>query len=168
MDARTGLGRFKQFRISNYELMMTLIDACATKSIKEILALPDVAERTEIYEEQQFSFLRQLDRCCTHHDNLIVIDLRAEKTIFVGNRFTVYALNPTCNISMHLAGGRNDETTMIAVGKSIFNRTSSVDVGALMLEYGGGGHLAVGTCQVPNDQTEEIVARMISILTKPE
>ncbi len=45
MDPRTGLGRFRDFRISNYQLMMELIDACLELTVEEILELPDVAER---------------------------------------------------------------------------------------------------------------------------
>ena len=49
MDPRTGLGRFREFRISNYQLMMQLIDVCTAMSIEEILETPDVKERVELY-----------------------------------------------------------------------------------------------------------------------
>ena len=35
MDPRTGLGRFRDFRISNYQLMMQLIDACTRLTADE-------------------------------------------------------------------------------------------------------------------------------------
>src|ERR671920_1916834 len=50
MDSRTGLGRFRDFRISNYQLMMKLIDYCRDHSVEEVLALPDVKARVELYE----------------------------------------------------------------------------------------------------------------------
>jgi nanoRNase/pAp phosphatase (c-di-AMP/oligoRNAs hydrolase) len=164
MDARTGLGRFRQFRISNYDLMMRLIDACLQHSVKEILELPDVKERVEMYYEHKEKFIDQIKRCATVHKNLVVLDLRGEETIWVGNRFMIYALFPECNISIHVMWGLKKQNTVFATGKSILDRSSQTNVGALMLEYGGGGHDAAGTCQVDNDQAaeklKEIVARI--------
>ncbi|MBQ3920653.1 MAG: exopolyphosphatase, partial [Firmicutes bacterium] len=62
MDARTGLGRFHDFRISNYDLMMQLIDYCRGHNIDEILELPDVKERIDLYFEQEKLFEEQLRR----------------------------------------------------------------------------------------------------------
>ena len=49
MDSRTGLGRFREFRVSNYDLMMQLIDYCREHTIDEILDLPDVREWVDLY-----------------------------------------------------------------------------------------------------------------------
>jgi nanoRNase/pAp phosphatase (c-di-AMP/oligoRNAs hydrolase) len=35
-------------------------------------------------------------------------------------------------------------------------------VGALMLEYGGGGHDAAGTCQVENEDAERVLGELIA------
>lgn len=147
MDSRSGLGRFKGFRIPNYELMMSLIEYCSLYSIDEILKLPDVKERVELFLEQQEEFKAQLIRCTTMVGNLAVIDLLDEDTVHVGNRFMVYALFPQCNISMHCMWGRDRQNVVYAVGKSIFDKSSTTNVGELMLQYGGGGHHAAGTCQ---------------------
>jgi len=164
MDARTGLGRFRQFRISNYDLMMRLIDACLQHSVQEILELPDVKERVDMSFEHKEKFVDQINRCATVHKNLVVLDLRGEETIWVGNRFMIYALYPQCNISIHVMWGLKKQNTVLATGKSILDRSSKTNVGALMLEYGGGGHDAAGTCQVDNDRAEakleEIIARI--------
>lgn len=163
MDARTGLGRFRDFNISNYQLMMKLIDFCRTHSdINEILALPDVKERIDLYFEHQMRCREQIERCSKMHGNLIVLDLRKEETIWAGNRFLIYALFPQCNISIHVLWGKNKQNTVFATGKSIINRSSKTDVGSLMLEYGGGGHNAAGTCQVPNLRAEESLQELIS------
>ncbi len=161
MDARTGLGRFHDFRISNYDLMMQLIDRCRDMPIEEILALPDVAERVELYFEHHERFMEQVERVAEVHDNLVVLDLRAEDTIYAGNRFLVYALFPDCDISMHVMWGRERRNTVYTVGKSIFDRSNSVDIGALMLRHGGGGHHAAGTCQGPNETADELKAQLI-------
>src|SRR3954451_21667119 len=105
MDARTGLGRFRQFRISNYDLMQKLIDYCRDHTIKEILELPDVKERVDLYREHEPRFREQIMRCTRRHDDLAVIDLRTEETIYAGNRFMVYALMPECRVSMHVMWG---------------------------------------------------------------
>ncbi len=161
MDSRTGLGRFKDFRISNYELMMQLIDYCKNHTIDEILALPDVKERVELYFEQEPEFEAQILRCATVHHNLVVLDLREENVIHAGNRFMLYALFPKCNISIHVLWGLKQQNTVLATGKSIFNRTSKTNIGELMLQYGGGGHNAAGTCQIENSQAEQVLAEII-------
>ncbi|MQX35453.1 exopolyphosphatase [Roseospira navarrensis] len=165
MDARTGLGRFRTFRISNYDLMMQLIDFCVGHPIEEILDLPDVRERVDVYMEHQDRFKEQLQRCATVHGNLVVLDLRQEETIWAGNRFMVYALHPQCNISMHVLWGLKQQNTVFAVGKSIFDRSSRTNVGELMLEYGGGGHHAAGTCQISNDKARQVMGELIARIT---
>jgi len=166
MDSRTGLGRFRDFGKSNYQLMMALVDACASMDADAILQLPDVAERVALYREHREPFRAQLLRCCTMHAHLVVADLRNEETIYAGNRFVIYALFPRASISMHVLWGRQKQNTVFAIGKSIFNRTSKTHVGNLALEYGGGGHEAAGTCQVDNDRAEavrgELVRRIVA------
>lgn len=167
MDARTGLGRFRDFGISNYELMMKLIDAIReARTIDEVLALPDVKERVDLYFEHHLKAREQIERCSQVHRNLVVLDLRREETIWACNRFVIYALFPHCNISMHCIWGKNKQNTVFAVGKSILNRTSNTHVGKLMLEYGGGGHEAAGTCQVDNLKSDEAMKALIKQITK--
>ncbi len=166
MDPRTGLGRFRDFRISNYQLMMALVDFCRTHSIKEILALPDVRERVDLYNSQREQFLEQIARCSGVYGNVVVLDYRDEETIFSGNRFLVYALFPECNVSIHLLNSRQPETTVLAMGKSILNRTNPVDIGSLCLQNGGGGHAAAGTCQIPAIEADELVPSIVQTLDK--
>jgi len=165
MDPRTGLGRFRGFRMPNYELMMGLIEDCRNHTIEEILELPDVKERIDLYNEHRPRFEDQLRRCTTMHGKLAVIDTRRETEIWCGNRFLVYALFPECNISMHVVMGKQDRNTVFAVGKSIFDRSSPVNVGELMLRFGGGGHRAAGTCQADNPIAEETMAELIHRIT---
>ena len=164
MDARTGLGRFRQFRISNYELMMRLIDYCRDHSVGQILALPDVAERVDLYFEQTDLFRAQLQRCSSVHGEVAVLDLRNEDIIHAGNRFMIYALHPNTTVSVHVLWGREKQNTVLAVGKSILNRTSQANVGELMLAYGGGGHANAGTCQVAHEDAETVLAAVLDRL----
>lgn len=161
MDARTGLGRFREFRISNYTLMMDLIKYCRNHTIDEILALPDVRERVDLYFEQSAKAREQILRCTTVHKNLAVLDLRQEETIWATNRFMIYALFPQTNISIHVLWGVQKQNTVFATGKSIIDRASKTNVGELMLQYGGGGHQAAGTCQVDNDRAAATLAALI-------
>lgn len=162
MDSRTGLGRFRDFRISNYALMMDLIDYCGNHSIEQIMELPDVKERSHLYFEHEEQFKKQLAHCSTVHNNLVVLDLRNEETIYAGNRFMIYALFPDTNISIHVLWGLKQQNTVFATGKSILNRSSHTNIGDLMLTYGGGGHENAGTCQVENEQAEAVLQQLIA------
>lgn len=161
MDSRTGLGRFRDFRISNYQLMMDLIKYCRNHGIDDILRLPDVVERIDIYQAHADKAHAQLLRCSTVHGKLVVLDLRAEDTIWATNRFMIYALFPQCNISIHVLWGVQKQNTVFATGKSILDRSSQTDIGELMLQYGGGGHNAAGTCQVNNEQATGVLQALI-------
>lgn len=165
MDARTGLGRFRQFRVSNYDLMMALIGYCRDHTIDEILELPDVAERVVLYREHADKAKAQIRRCTRVFGNLAVLDLRQEPIIHPTNRFTIYALFPECNISIHVLWGVQQRNVVMATGKSIVNRTSHTNIGELMLRYGGGGHQNAGTCQVPGDEAERVLAELVQQIT---
>jgi len=154
MDARTGLGRFHDFRISNYDLMMELITYCVDHPIDKIMELPDVKERVDLYFEQQELFKAQLDRIARVEGKVVVIDLRNEETIYAGNRFMIYAMHPEVEVSVHVAWGFKKQNTAVMIGRSIINKNSNVNIGNLCLEYGGGGHAAAGTCQLDNDKVD--------------
>ena len=162
MDARTGLGRFRNFRISNYELMMELIDYCLEHPIKDILKLPDVKERVDLYFEQQELFKAQIERVHQMHGKVVVLPLKEEEIIYTGNRFLVYAMYPEAEISIHVMWGLKKQNTAVTIGKSIVNRSSDFDIGALCLKYGGGGHKNAGTCQLDNDKVDELLPKIIA------
>jgi nanoRNase/pAp phosphatase (c-di-AMP/oligoRNAs hydrolase) len=164
MDSRTGLGRFRDFRISNYELMMKLIDHCRDHSVEEVLALPDVKERVDLYRAHEGKFKDQLRRCATLHGDLVVLDLRDEEIIYAGNRFVIYAMFPKARLSVHVMWGMKRQNTVFAIGKSIIDRSSPVDVGGVCLAYGGGGHEAAGTAQVENDRAEAVKSELMGRL----
>ena len=166
MDARTGLGRFHDFRISNYDLMMDLIDYCRMHPIEKILELPDVKERSDLYFEQAELFKEQLKRIAKVYDKVVVLDLRNEETIYAGNRFMIYALYPECQISIHVAWGFRKQNTAVMIGKSIVNKASNADIGELCLKYGGGGHRNAGTCQLDNDTVDEQLPDIIKALNE--
>ena len=166
MDARTGLGRFHDFRISNYDLMMQLIDYCLEHDIDEILAHPDVKERVDLYFEQAELFKEQLRRIAKVYDKVVVLDFRDEEVIYAGNRFMIYALYPDAEISIHVAWGFRKQNTAVMIGKSIVNKASNADIGELCLKYGGGGHHNAGTCQLENDTVDAQLPDIIKALNE--
>jgi len=161
MDPRTGLGRWREFTISNYQLMEKLIEACRTMTTEEILALPDVKERIDVYFEQTDKFKEMVSAHTKVVGDLIVSDLRGVDPIYSGNRFMIYSMYPEQNISMWIVNGKGGKGCSCAVGYSILNRTSNVNVGSLMLKYGGGGHKAVGTCQFADEVMDENIKALI-------
>jgi nanoRNase/pAp phosphatase (c-di-AMP/oligoRNAs hydrolase) len=168
MDPRTGLGRFRDFRISNYQLMMQLIDSCLELPIEEILASPDVAERVELYRAHADAAAEQIRRCSTVHGRVVVLDLRDEEVIHPTNRFLLYAIHPQCRVSIHVLWGLRRQNTVFAVGRSIVDRSSTLDIGALMLAHGGGGHEAAGTCQIANHEAEATLAELVETISAAE
>lgn len=164
MDARTGLGRFRNFRISNYNLMMDLIDYCKEHTINEILELEDVKERVDLFFSYKDDFYNQIRNNASVHNNVLVVNLKGEETIYPGNRFVKYALYPETNVSIQVIWGFKKQNTVFTVGKSIFNRTNKANIGELMLKYGGGGHMNAGTCQVAHDKEEEVLNALIQAL----
>ncbi|MEA1914618.1 MAG: exopolyphosphatase [Campylobacterota bacterium] len=166
MDSRTGLGRFREFTVSNYQLMMDLIDYCALHPIEDILELNDIKERIELYFKYEEQFIEQLKRCSTVYKNLIIIDYREEEIIYPGNRFMIYAMNPEINISIHAVWGRDKQNIVYSTGKSIINKSSKTNVGELMLKYGGGGHHAAGGCQPTIEDAPRVLQELISTINK--
>lgn len=166
MDPRTGLGRFKDYRISNYQLMDDLIELLGKKPIEEILRMPDVAERVKRYFEQNELFKQMILQHTRTDGNVIITDLRGVDVIYSGNRFLIYSLYPEQNISVWMIDGRNKQNCVFAVGHSIIKRTSKTDVGSLMLKNGGGGHKAVGTCQVPYEKADTVLKELVSTMKK--
>lgn len=164
VDARTGLGRFRDFRVTNEELLLQLVEICRDP-VQDILLTSDVSERTRLFFEHETYFKEQIQRTADVREKLVLVDLRGEDPIFAGNRFMVYALYPQTNISMHCISGLNNQNTVFAIGKSIFDRSSTTDAGELCLRYGGGGHSAAGTCQVDNDRAAEVRAELIAAIT---
>lgn len=166
MDARTGLGRFHDFRISNYDLMMELIDYCLEHTIEEILELPDVKERVELYFEQEKLFKEQLQRIAKVDGDCVILDLRNEEVIHAGNRFMIYALYPEAKYSIHVVWGFKKQNTAVMIGKSIINKSGVVDIGQLCLAYGGGGHHNAGTCQLANDEIDTLLPSIIMAINQ--
>lgn len=164
MDARTGLGRFRDFTISNYQLMMKLVDFCLEHPIADVLELPDVKERVTLYFEQQELFKKQIEKVHEMHGKTIVLRLKDEDPIYAGNRFMVYAMYPEAEISVHVMWGLKKQNTVLTIGKSIINKNSKVNIGEICLKYGGGGHKNAGTCQIANDAVDEILPKILKEL----
>jgi hypothetical protein len=167
-DPRTGLGYKRNFRISNFELMKRLPKLLRTKSVDEILAMPDFQERITLYHQENEKYKALLHQIVTIEGDAIIIDMRGQKEIPVGNRFMEYLLYPEQNISIRIADGRNGDFAMISIGHSIVNKTSIVDVGALTLNYGGGGHKKVGTCQIRYEDVDCIVKEILETINRKE
>ena len=168
MDPRTGLGRWRNSTISNYQLMEKLIDACRTMNTEEILNLPDVQERIEVYFEQTEKFKKMITEYTHTEKDVIITDLRGVDPIYTGNRFMIYSMYPKQNISAWIVSGKGGKGCSVAVGYSILNRTSNVNVGSLMLKYGGGGHKAVGTCQFSDEDMGAKIPQLLNELIHAE
>ncbi len=165
MDPRSGLGYFKEYRISNYQLMKDLIQYCRVMPPEHILQLPDVQERVTRYLSQEKQYQQMIRQNSHTEGNVLIIDLLDVETIKVGNRFKEYAMYPEQDISLRIFWGRGKECVVFSCGHSILNRSSQTNVGKLMLKYGGGGHTRVGTCQVPVDDLVTVRNELIAAMS---
>jgi len=161
MDPRTGLGRYRDYRISNYQLMLDMIEYCRTMTAEEIMQMDDVKERIQKYRKDEPKFIQMVKDNAKVYGNAVVLDLREQDTIYCGNRFMIYSLFPDCNISIRVIWGFKRQNVVFTVGHSILNRSSKTDVGKLMLSFGGGGHRAVGTCQVTEGEVSETLKKLV-------
>ena len=162
VDPRTGLGRIHNFTTSNLDFMKKLArDNTFAKPIEKILALSDVKERIDVYFEQHNKFIEIVKEHAKAEGKAIFADMRGVEKIYAGNRFLLYTIFPEQNISVWVVDGKQKTNTVITVGYSIINKSAAVDVGSLMLKYGGGGHKAVGTCQIPYDNTDRILREIV-------
>ena len=141
--------------------MMDLIDYCKDHDLQQVMQLPDIKERVDLFKEHEQAAKEQIQRCSKTYKNCVVLDLRNEEIIFAANRFMIYAMFPDCNISVHVMWGLKQQNTVLAIGKSILNRSSNTNVGELCLRYAGGGHLNAGTCQVNNENNEQLLQEII-------
>ncbi|WP_375723483.1 exopolyphosphatase [Arcobacter sp. KX21116] len=161
MDSRTGLGRFKDFEVSNKQLMRNLIDYCAKHNIDEILEIEEVKQRVDLYFKYEKEFHEQLKKCTKIYGNVAVIDYKDEEIIYPGNRFLVYAMFPEVNVSIHVSYTFDRNKLVFSTGKSIINKTSKTNIGELMLKYGGGGHKAAGGCQILLEDAQRVLEELI-------
>lgn len=164
MDPRTGLGRWRQFTISNYQLMEKLLVACSKNTTEEILNMSDVKERIEVYMEQTEKFKEMVLAHSHTEGKVLITDLRGVDPIYTCNRFMVYSMYPEQNVSAWIVSGRGGQGCSAAVGYSILNKTCDVNVGSLMLKYNGGGHKKVGTCQFTEENMDTDLPKMLKEL----
>lgn len=157
LDPRSGLGAFKDY-------FMKLKDWIVEKPIAEILRIPEVKERCMKLLADQKKFAEVMKENSRLDGNVIITDIRKVKDLPSGNRFLIFTLFPRGNVQARIFNGRGGEFVVIALGKSIFNRTCMTDVGSLCHQYGGGGHSGAATCQVPLDKAETIIGEIITKL----
>lgn len=161
LDPRTGLERFTDFAVPHSKLMVEMMEACRRTPVPQILELPDVAERVARYWEHQDLARGQLEAATVMERNVALADLRAADPVYCCNRFLIYAVFPEAKVSVHLFRAARPGRVLVAAGKSIFDRSASINLGLLMLEYGGGGHSAAATCQVDEADAEDTVAEIV-------
>ncbi|MDR2422078.1 MAG: exopolyphosphatase [Deltaproteobacteria bacterium] len=164
MDPRTGLGRFHDFRISNYKLMEVLIEMCRSKTAEQILEDPDVKERANFYFEQAPLYANMIQNCSRLIGQVLIIDFRPQEVIYPGNRFLPYTMFPECKVSIHLTWSRDEKNVALAMGNSIINRDSQANLGSIALHFGGGGHESVATCQIDCQEVEETVKTIVDFI----
>jgi oligoribonuclease NrnB/cAMP/cGMP phosphodiesterase (DHH superfamily) len=168
VDKRTGIEDWCEFDITGEQFKRSLIDWIAKLPIDEVLKLPDARQRAEVYFRYAEKYKQQLLTSAVVKNNIVLLDCRGRNKRYPGNRFIIYALYPECNISVQVKKDQDSEKTTFSVGKSIINNTSKVNIGKLMLKYGGGGHRAAGACHVPEADADRVLGEILKALTDPK
>lgn len=161
LDPRTGLDRFDDFSVPQSKLMIEMMEVCRRTPIPQILELPDIAERVARYREHQDLARGQLEGATVMDGKVALADLRTANLVYCCNRFLIYAVFPDAKVSVHLFRATHPGRILVAAGKSIFDRSATINLGLLMLEYGGGGHAAAATCQVDEADAEDTIAEIV-------
>lgn len=157
LDSRTGFGPFRDYFLKCNDWLKTM-------PIEQVLELPEVVERIEGLRENDASFRRSLTAHSHLDGNVVITDFRSLENPPIGNRFLVYVLFPQANVSLRIQWGPGREFIVAAVAHSIFNRTCKTNVGVLMSQYGGGGHVGAGSTPIAADETEEKLAEILNAL----
>lgn len=150
----------------DYYYHLLLISWLREKPIKEIMELPEVKKRTDAVLEELRTAKEHITKHSRQDENVIVTDILKFKGRFHdGNRFLIYTLFPEANISMKIADFPEREGYMkVSVGKSIFVKTSNINVGELMAKYGGGGHKGAGSCRFPKSEADKNIPEILAAL----
>lgn len=159
LDPRSGLGAFKEY----FRHLMALAQ---TKTVAEILEDPEVKAHVSRLKRETEDFKRHLVDSSRLDGNVVVTDVRGNRSAPSGNRFLIYDLFPAANVSVRVAGGHDGKYVSIQVGRSILNRTNRTNVGILMAEYGGGGHEGAGTCQPATADADRVLGEIIETLKR--
>jgi len=161
LDPRTGLG--PEFR----KYFRWLVEYVKEVPVQKVLQHREVAKRCERVMTEQTEFKQFLKKHARADGNVVVTDLRGVSPVPVGNRFLVFTMFPECNVEMRIFAGLGD-TTVVALGRSIFNRSCKVNVGELAAGYGGGGHPGASTAQLAPDVAEKSLKEILQTLKKNE
>jgi hypothetical protein len=146
---------------------LKIIDLLREKTLEETLSEPEVKKRCQRIRNEQEKLRELLLERTTMKGNVIYCDLRGIKDIPDGNRFLIFTLFPKGNIQVKVSDDpQRQNTTAISVGYNIFNPTSTVNVGELLKNYGGGGHKVVGSSRVPNDKAEQAIKEILAAVTE--
>ena len=144
---------------------LRLIELLRDATLSEIMWEPEVQRRCDAILAAQEKLKAILLERSALKGNVIFVDLRGLTDIPEGNRFLLYTLFPTGNISLKVADdSQRAGMTAISVGYNIFNTTSRINVGALMEKYGGGGHHVVGSCRVPSEEAERAIQEIFETI----
>lgn len=159
LDPRSGLGAFREY-------FKHLMNLARTKTLDEILQDPEVKAHVARMARENDAFRQSLMETSKQDGNVVVTDVRGKRSLPTGNRFLIYDLFPSSNVSVRVADGHDGSYVSIQVGRSILNRTCKTNVGALMAQYGGGGHEGAGTCQPPTAECEKTLREIVETLKR--
>jgi len=157
LDPRSGLGAFKDY----FKHLMELAKA---KTVEQILQDPEVSKHVARLKSEEAAFREHLLANTKQDGNVTITDLRGQKNLPSGNRFLIYELFPTANVSVRIADGRGGEFVSIQVGHSILKRDCKTSIGDLLAEYGGGGHVGAGTCQPAPADADRVIGEVVEKL----
>ena len=162
LDPRTGLAGYEGPGVGNKELIHRMVDLMTDYTASEILQMRDIRLRVRQYFDQEQVFREVLEKNSRQDGRVVITDTRGIYPLPTGNRFLIYTMFPEANISVRVFDDEEGFHTGVAIGKSIFNRTSFTNVGDLCEKFGGGGHEGAGAARFSPEEADDKIARMLA------
>jgi oligoribonuclease NrnB/cAMP/cGMP phosphodiesterase (DHH superfamily) len=159
LDPRSGLGAFKEY-------FRHLMKLAKQQKVEQILQDPEVRKHVDRLKAEEPAFREHLKATSRQDGNVVITDVRGLKNLPSGNRFLIYELFPTANVSVRVADGRNNAFVSIQVGHNILKRDCKTSVGDMLAEYGGGGHIGAGTCQPAPADADRVIGEILETLKR--
>lgn len=162
-DPATGLGRCRDFIVSNYFFLLDLVDQLRSQPAEVLIRLGDVQDRLALLAERRQAHGEQTRRTLRSFGCLLVQDLREELRIEPGNPMVRHLSAPPHRALLTLYWDKGRRRVSMTLSGAPYEEPA-IPLGALLQPYGGGGDAYAGLAQLAPDQADAAVEALKAAL----